>query len=176
MPRLALEQIPELVRSLIGEAGQYPGNRQALGRAITQANRYTAQYLVTVMHEQLQTHLPVGKLASLLNGLLLGYAVIEFTTEFQEGRTERRIWSSCFYMEPCHPESMPSSVSGALIESSPVVTLTEVADLPANLVHSILQPQTGAARRAGIRVIRGRFTSREMLPYSDRTIVMHSLS
>ena len=141
----ALEQIPELVRSLIGEAGQYPvEHRQALGRAIAQANRYTAQYLTTVMdHEQLQTHLPVEKLASLLNGLLLGYAVIESTTEFHEWQNREDFLENLVELvlhgAVFQPESIPSSVSGALIESSPVVTLTEVADLPANLVHSILQ-------------------------------------
>ncbi|GEM_PF-169160 len=82
----ALEQIQEFVRSLIGEAGHYPiENRQALGRGLTQANRYTAQYLGTVMrHEQLQTRMPTEKLASLLNSLLLGYAVLEFTSEYSE--------------------------------------------------------------------------------------------
>ena len=82
----ALEQIQEFVRSLIGEAGHYPiENRQALGRGLTQANRYTAQYLATVMrHEQLQTRMPTEKLASLLNSLLLGYAVLEFTSEYNE--------------------------------------------------------------------------------------------
>lgn len=80
----ALEQIQEFVRSLIGEAGHYPDeNRRALGRGLLQANRYTAQYLATIMeHEQLQTCLPTEKLASLLNSMLLGYAVLEFTSEF----------------------------------------------------------------------------------------------
>ncbi|GAB4133945.1 MAG: hypothetical protein Fur0046_05240 [Cyanobacteria bacterium J069] len=82
----ALEQIQEFVRSLIGEAGHYPDeNRRALGRGLVQANRYTAQYLATVMqHEQLQTRLPTEKLASLLNSMLLGYAVLEFTSEFND--------------------------------------------------------------------------------------------
>jgi len=80
----ALEQIQEFVRSLIGEAGHYPDeNRRALGRGLLQANRYTAQYLATILeHEQLQTRLPTEKLASLLNSMLLGYAVLEFTSEF----------------------------------------------------------------------------------------------
>lgn len=134
----ALEQIPEFVRSLIGEAGQYPvENRQSLGRAIAQANHYTAQYLATVMdHEQLQTNLPVEKLASLLNGLLLGYAVIEFTSEFHEWQDRedflKNLVELFLHGAVSQPQSKPSSVS-------PAVTLTQVADLPANLVHSILQ-------------------------------------
>jgi len=80
----ALERVPEVVRSVVGEAGQFPSeNREALGRGLTQANRYVAEYFQTVIDRgQLQTHLPAEKLASLLHGMLLGYAVIEFTSEF----------------------------------------------------------------------------------------------
>jgi AcrR family transcriptional regulator len=82
----ALEQVPEFVRSVVGEADQYPAeNRRALGRGLTEANRYVAEYLATVIEQgHLNTYLPAEKLASLLNGMLLGYAVIEFTSEFHE--------------------------------------------------------------------------------------------
>jgi aconitase B len=82
----ALEQIPELLRSVVGEAGQYTlENRRALGRGITQANRDVARYLATVLErEQLHTRIPPEKLASLLNGMLFGYLVIELTSEFHE--------------------------------------------------------------------------------------------
>jgi AcrR family transcriptional regulator len=145
----ALEQIPELVRSLIGEAGQYPvEHRQSLGHAVAQANRYTAQYLATVMlHEQLQTHLPIEKLASLLNGLLLGYAVIEFTCEFHEWQDREDFLENLVELFLHGAVSQSKSISGAKIESSPSVNLTEVADLPANLVHSILQ----RARKLGLQ-------------------------
>jgi len=42
-------------------------------------------------------------------------------------------------MEPCFNQNQCQVQSVGISESSPVVTLTEVADLPANLVHSILQ-------------------------------------
>ena len=82
----ALEQSPNLVRSVVGEAGNYPlENRQALGRSLKEANHYVAEFLATVMErEQLQVHLPPQKLASLLNIMLLGYAVMEFTSEYHE--------------------------------------------------------------------------------------------
>ena len=52
---------------------------------LTEANRYVAEYLATVIEQgHLNTYLPAEKLASLLNGMLLGYAVIEFTSEFHE--------------------------------------------------------------------------------------------
>ncbi|MHC5730622.1 MAG: TetR/AcrR family transcriptional regulator C-terminal domain-containing protein, partial [Nostoc sp.] len=82
----ALERVPEFVRSVVGEADQFPAeNRRALGRGVTEANRYVAQYLATVIQQgHLKTYLPAEKLASLLNGMILGYAVIEFTSEFNE--------------------------------------------------------------------------------------------
>lgn len=82
----ALERVPEVVRSVIGEAGKYPSeNRAALGTGFTQANGYVAEYFAIVIdREQLHAHLSAQKLASLLNGMLLGYAVIEFTSEFHE--------------------------------------------------------------------------------------------
>jgi AcrR family transcriptional regulator len=81
-----LEQIPELLRSVVGEAGQYTlENRRALGRGITQANRDVARYLATVIErDRLHTRLPPEKLSSLLNGMLFGYLVIELTSEFHE--------------------------------------------------------------------------------------------
>ncbi len=140
----ALEKIPEFVRSLIGEAGNYSvENRQELGRSIVQANRYTAQYLETVMeHEQLQTDLPTEKLASLLNGLLLGYAVIEFTCEFHEWQDREDFLDNLIELFLHGAIAQPGSksrLSRAKIESNLALILTEVAELPANLVHSILQ-------------------------------------
>jgi AcrR family transcriptional regulator len=82
----ALEQIPDLLRSVVGEAGQYTvENRQALGRGITLANRDVAHYLATVIErEQLHCRLPAEKLSSLLNVMLFGYLVIELTSKFHE--------------------------------------------------------------------------------------------
>jgi AcrR family transcriptional regulator len=41
-----LEAVPEMVRSIVGEAGKYPiENREALGRGINQANQSVAKYL-----------------------------------------------------------------------------------------------------------------------------------
>lgn len=130
----ALEGIPEVVRSVVGESGQYPAqNREALGQGFTQANRYVAEYFATVINTgQLQTHLPAEKLASLLNGMLLGYAVIEFTSEFHE------LWQNREdFLENLVTLFLHGAVSQAL--QSPIVSVEKVADLPANLVHSILQ-------------------------------------
>ncbi|MBE9227887.1 TetR family transcriptional regulator [Phormidium sp. LEGE 05292] len=130
----ALEGIPEVVRSVVGESGQYPAqNREALGQGFTQANRYVAEYFATVINTgQLQTHLPAEKLASLLNGMLLGYAVIEFTSEFHE------LWQNREdFLENLVTLFLHGAVSQA--PKSTIVSVEKVADLPAALVHSILQ-------------------------------------
>lgn len=158
-----LQQIPELLRSVVGEAGQYTLlNRQALGRGITQANRATAGYLATVIErEQLNLRLPPEKLASLLNGILFGYLVIELTSEFHE------LWDSqedfldslvelflygavsqqneAFVSSSLNPEIPPPSslVSNEMELTSnsqgEIESNQKVNDLPASIVHSILQ-------------------------------------
>lgn len=144
----ALSSVPELVRSLVGEAGQYSAaHRQALGQGFTQANRYVAEYLATVIHRgQLHTRLTPEKLASLLNGMLLGYFVIELTSEFHElwdGRDdflENLVELFLHGAVSSVPDSVTNGLLLARIERSSALAVTEkVVDLPASLVHSILQ-------------------------------------
>jgi AcrR family transcriptional regulator len=80
----ALEQTPAVVRSLVGESGQYSTeNRQALGRSFDRANRRVAKYLKTAIGESHpDLPLPIEQLTGLLNTLLFGYATIELTSEF----------------------------------------------------------------------------------------------
>lgn len=164
---LALEQIPELLRSVVGEAGQYTlENRRALGRGITLANRDAARYLAAVIErEQLHLRLPAEKLASLLNGILFGYLVIELTSEFHELWENREdfleslvelflhgsvspladaLTSSVGVNQEIPPQ--PPLVRGKQeISTQPSLIREEgeiehkVADLPATFVHSILQ-------------------------------------
>ncbi|MGG6266338.1 TetR family transcriptional regulator [Leptolyngbya sp. AN03gr2] len=126
----ALERVPEMVRSVVGEAGQYPAeNRKALGRGLTQANRYVAQYFdQMIQRRQMQPNLSAETLASLLNGMLLGYAVIEFTSEFHE------LWQS---REEFLSSLVTLFLQGAIQPFQPVTS--EVEDLPADTVHLILQ-------------------------------------
>ncbi|MBD2435333.1 TetR/AcrR family transcriptional regulator [Nostoc sp. FACHB-110] len=139
-----LERVPEFVRSVVGEADQFPAeNRRALGRGLTEANRYVAQYLATVIQQgDLNTYLPAEKLASLLNGMILGYAVIEFTSEFHELWEDRNDFLENLVELFLHGamSSVPQSVKEVLITQ-------EVVDLPAVLVHEILQN----AKKSGIQ-------------------------
>jgi AcrR family transcriptional regulator len=131
----ALERMPELVRSVVGEADQFPAeNRRALGRGLTEANRYVAQYLVTVIQQgELNTYLPAEKLASLLNGMILGYAVIEFTSEFHE------LWESRDdFLENLVELFLRGALSSGTSNLLTSLNTYEIADLPAVLVHEIL--------------------------------------
>lgn len=142
----ALDQIPEFVRSLVGEAGHYsPENRQAIGRGLAQVNRYTVQYLTTVMsREHLQSRLSPQKLASLLNTLLLGYAVMEFTTEFHELWPDRAAFIAdllqlFFSSEQIEATQAEPTSRLPTVDCSVSVAVGEVLDLPASLVRAILQ-------------------------------------
>lgn len=128
---LAMEGVPEVVRSVVGEAGQYPAkNRQALGRGFTQANRYVAEYFQTVIDRgQFRTHLPAETLASLLNGMLLGYAVIEFTSELHELWHDREEFIEHLVTLFLQGAVSPMTVSEAHL----------IRDLPSSTVHHILQ-------------------------------------
>lgn len=139
----ALEQIPELVRSVVGEAGNYPvENRQALGQSLTQANHYVAEYLATVMERsQLHTDLPAEKLASLLNSMLLGYAVMEFTSEFHQLWHDRDE-----FLENLVALFLKGATNTSLVNDESIST-SLVIDLPASLVHLMLQ----RAKKSGLR-------------------------
>ena len=136
----ALERVPEVVRSVVGEAGQYPSeNRQALGQGFTQANRYVAEYFQTVIDRgQLDSYLSAERLASLLNGMLLGYAVIEFTSEFHDLWQDRQDFLENLVTLFLHGAVSPSESSSSLVRVERDM-IERVADLPAQLVHSILQ-------------------------------------
>ncbi|MBE9181171.1 TetR/AcrR family transcriptional regulator [Oculatella sp. LEGE 06141] len=156
----AIEQIPEFVRSLVGEAGHYPTeNRQAIGRGLSQIHRYTAQYLATVLsHNQMNASedtallmpLSAATLASLMNALLLGYAVIEFTTEFHELWPDREAFIAdlvSLFLGAATGRAGAIAPTGRLAQFVPSQTGSrgEILDLPAPLVREILQ----TARKSG---------------------------
>jgi len=140
----ALEKVPDLVLSVVGEARHYPvENRQALGKYLTQANHYVAEYLATVMErQQLRSQIPAEKLASLLNSLLLGYAVIEFTSEFHELWHDRDE-----FLENLIELFLTKLTNSTNQIKNELISTQQVADLPANLVHLILQ----RAKKSGLR-------------------------
>ncbi|MGB3769444.1 MAG: TetR family transcriptional regulator [Phormidesmis sp.] len=75
-----LGQVPELVRSLIGESGHLPlENQQALSSALQQANQQTVSYLQSARFSVPGLSVEAG--AKLLNAMILGHAVMEFSSD-----------------------------------------------------------------------------------------------
>lgn len=125
----SLEQIPKLVQSLVGEADQYPEeHRRALGQGLTEANHYVAEHL-----RQMPTPLPADKLAGLLNGLLLGYVVIELTSEFHQ------LWENRDQFLDHVVQLLQKPDAGSLALRDANIEETEVHNLSAQLVHQILR-------------------------------------
>lgn len=132
----AIDQAPELLRSIIGEAGQYSSETaQTLAQTFQQINHYTAEYLATVLPDQPPPHLPVATIASLLNYLLLGYAVLEAITPagaVEENRTEFFNQLGVLFQQGALAQLIPPET-----DSSPAPAA--VADLPGAIVHLLLQ-------------------------------------
>ncbi len=135
----ALEQTPAVIRSLVGESGQYsPENRQGLGRSFDRANRRVAKYLKTNIGEsQSDLQLPIEQLTSLLHTLLFGYATIELTSEFHGLWRDRADFLD---------RVVALFLAGAVAGTSPQLTVATSSehpviqlDLPEAIVHQILQ-------------------------------------
>lgn len=148
----ALEQTPAVVRSLVGESGQYSiENRQVLGKSFERANRRVAKYLKTAIGESsTDLHLPVEQLASLLNTLLFGYVTIELTSEFHG------LWCNrADFLDRVVALLLPSVITNNNVDSNqsstqliqPKVSVN-YPDLPESIVHQILEN----ARKQGLQI------------------------
>jgi AcrR family transcriptional regulator len=166
-----LQQVPELVRSLIGESGQFPvENRQVLGQRLADTHCHLAESL-EVLAQQLQVQFQVSplSLANLLNSLLLGYAIIAFTTEshslwateadffkdveqlFAHGAfatAERSPAESALTPQSNASTTNKSTDASATVSPASISAVDmDTVDLSANLVYEILKQ----ARKAGGR-------------------------
>ena len=123
----ALETVPELMRSLIGEAGQYPlESRQALAQGINQVNQTIATAIHDVLiNSRLQYTLPPIRLANLLNTCILGYAVITLTSDVQT------IWSD-------RDDFINTLVDMFVQEVSQIPQARPIIDIPAETVREII--------------------------------------
>ncbi len=155
-----LNKAPDLVRSIVGEAGNYPReNRMALGKGLSEANRYVAEYLEqAIAAENLESDLSPEQIVNLFNFLLIGYFVVESSTE------DYTYWSE--------QDDLLESIVTLFLQGSftslnrqPEVSQTsiikhqpeEVADLPASLVRSLFRKakRTGKQEYALIYVLFG---------------------
>ncbi|MEQ8960589.1 MAG: TetR family transcriptional regulator [Coleofasciculus sp. C2-GNP5-27] len=159
----ALTPMPELLRSVVGESGKYTvEHRQALGEGVTQANLDFADYLTTVIQrDRLNLRLSAETLASLVNVMLFGYLVIELTSEFHQlwqsqedflqSLVELILHGAFADVQPerqREEETVRQPVPDPYLNSTaPTLSSETVADLPASIVHRILQQ----ARKSGLR-------------------------
>jgi AcrR family transcriptional regulator len=137
-----LGQVPELVRSLIGEAGQSPPeNLQALAQAMRQANQQTVAYLLGT-RLNFPPGLSVEAATSLLNTLILGRAVLESTSPGQalwQSQADFLAAMEALFARPAH-SAVNSAVNSAFSEQDTRVEVGEaVADLPAETVRLLFQ-------------------------------------
>lgn len=120
-----LEQSPALVRSLIGEADQYPeAGYQALGQRFNTASDHIAQALAQMLSD---TSTPPQTLARLFSALLVGYAVINATSD-------RHGWAREDFLA-----GVVDVLTSATAGDAPPEPPSTVADLPAPWVQQILQ-------------------------------------
>jgi len=152
----ALEQVPELIRSIVGEAGRVSAeHRLALDHGLTQANQYAAelfeQYFLgyadgdndaTLLRKEdgsdVSSSLPAERLVPIIHSLLLGYTIMKLTTnDDQQWSTSSQFIEDMVNLL-CPPQvfNLPSTPhSSQQVQATPAIML----DLPASLIHDILQ-------------------------------------
>ncbi|MEM9219192.1 MAG: TetR/AcrR family transcriptional regulator [Cyanobacteria bacterium P01_F01_bin.150] len=142
----ALDRTPELVRSLIGEAGRYSDdNRVALGQGFNKANQCIADYFVAVLTRSAgqnnfnQTdifadgsNLSAQDLASLLHTGLLGYATIELTSSNHYLWPNQDAFLEQFVSRLCSPAVFISSETISDFSAKSPLVLAETSTLDDN--------------------------------------------
>ncbi|MEO1005733.1 MAG: TetR/AcrR family transcriptional regulator [Cyanobacteria bacterium J06638_38] len=171
-----LNKAPDLVRSIVGEAGNYPvENRMALGKGLSEANLYVAEYLEKVIaQENLDSDLTPEQIVNLFNFLLIGYFVVESSTEDysywsdQESFLDSLVtlflqgsFSTINSTSQVTETSIvklarslaPEGGAGSLVRVEP----QEIADLPASLVRSLFRKakKTGKLEYALVYILFG---------------------
>jgi AcrR family transcriptional regulator len=126
-----LDRLQNLIHSLIGEAKQAPPeNRLALHQSLQQINQQLAQSLTgAIAQSHNQSHFAPTTLAGLLHSLLLGYALLQTTSD------------NPFLSQADFLSSLVTLfLRGAIVpEPQTVIAPHPINDLPAALVRDILQ-------------------------------------
>ncbi|MEO1637108.1 MAG: TetR/AcrR family transcriptional regulator [Cyanobacteria bacterium J06631_9] len=153
-----LGRVPELVRSLIGEAGQFPlENRQALGQALRQANLQTVGYLRST--QVTLSGLSIDAIASLLNTLIIGHAILEASSDgtglWKSEEDFLAAVDSLFLQNEVAEADEPGGALAVRSAGDSVVDL--VSDLPGESVRSLFQKakKKGAQEYALVYVLFG---------------------
>ena len=169
-----LEKAPDLVRSVVGEAGNYPvENRLALGKGLSEANRYVAEYLEEAIAAQsLSSTLTPEQIVNLFNFLLLGYFVIESSTEGYSFWDEENDFLDSIvklFLQGSFddPKATPTVTETSIVRVEP----QQIEDLPASLVRSLFRKakKTGKQEYALVYVLFGAGLSLEEVLRLERS-------
>ncbi len=169
-----LEKAPDLVRSIVGEAGNYPReNRLALGKGLSEANRYVAEYLEEAIAKQgLSSDLTPEQIVNLLNFLLLGYFIVESSTEGYTFWDERDDFLDSIVKLFLQGSLTVSEATQEVTETSIVKFVPQqIADLPASLVRSLFRKakKMGKQEYALVYVLFGAGLSLEEVLHLERS-------
>ncbi len=125
-----IDRLQNLIHSLIGEANQSPAEtRLALHQSLQQINQQLAQTLTSaITHHRHQSHFAPETLAGLLHSLLIGYTLIQTTSN-----------KPFLSQDDFLANLITLFLQGAIIEPPGHSLLQPINDLPAALVRDILQ-------------------------------------
>jgi AcrR family transcriptional regulator len=155
-----LNKAPDLVRSFVGEARNYPiENRIALGKGLSEANRYVAAYLEqAIAKENLRSDFTPEQIVNLFNFLLIGYFMAESSTEGYINWSDHENFLESL-VTLFLQGSFTADNSGSRVKETSIVKVEpeEIADLPASLVRSLFRKakKTGKQEYALIYVLFG---------------------
>jgi AcrR family transcriptional regulator len=159
-----LNKAPDLVRSIVGEAGNYPAeNRQALGKGLSEANRYVAEYLAqAIARENISSDLTPEQIVNLFNFLLIGYFVVESSTEGYTNWSDQQDFLASLvslFLQGSFADKTSGVTETSIVNTSTSIKVEpeEIADLPASLVRSLFRKakKTGKQEYALVYVLFG---------------------
>jgi AcrR family transcriptional regulator len=139
-----LNKAPDLVRSIVGEAGNYPvENRIALGKGLSEANRYVADYLEqAIAKENLASDLTSEQIVNLLNFLLIGYFIVESSTEGYINWSDQNNFLESLvtlFLRGSFASGSSGVAQTSIVKVEQQIESAEIADLPASLVRSLFR-------------------------------------
>lgn len=142
-----LEQFPNFVRSLIGEADQYPPeHRQALQHRLSEIRQTIALHLRQLLGDGTPS---TEELANVLASLVVGYAVIEATggQSLWQGRDD---FLDSLVLVLTRTQSSATGLASDALDDQKILAQQghpRVADLPASWVHFMIKQARGLSHQ-----------------------------
>ncbi|MBE9033437.1 TetR family transcriptional regulator [filamentous cyanobacterium LEGE 11480] len=136
-----LTHLQNLIHSIIGEAHQAPPeNRQALSQGLKQTNQPIAEYFTTAIAQtQNHSNFPPETLTSLLHSLLIGYFILQTTSDNPTPWNSQADFLSSLTTLFLKGAIVQPSTTPIATSQTPAIPTAKINDLPAPLVRDILQ-------------------------------------